>query len=325
MENEGAGCYAVADNGTMVYLAGGPERYQRQLVWVDRRGEPEVLPVPPRDYQSVTISPDGSRAIVQVMEAMTGLWLYDFARHTMTPLSTSGGSSQAPVWTPDGARVIYRGTRSGSRNLWWRAADGTGNEERLTTRESTTQTPTSVSPDGEWLVYNDAGERTQGNGGVWRIALHGEREPMELVQTPPAFSNGRISPDGKWMAYVSAAVGTTEIYIQPFPGPGASRQVSNGGGDEPLWSRNGRELFYLNGSTLMAVDVSAGSTLVIGQPRVLFEGRYRRQINGNTAYDVSLDGQRFLRIRQVTPEPAEDHLEVVLNWIDQLERLVAAK
>ena len=325
MVNEGAGCYTVADNGTLIYLAGGAQRYQRELVWVDRDGRAEALPAPARDYQSVTISPDGGRAVVQLMEAMTGMWLYDFERHTLTPFSTPGGSSQAPIWTPDGSRVIYRGTRSGTRNLWWRAADGTGDEERLTTKEGATQTPTSVSPDGEWLVYNDAGERTSGSGGVWMMQLEGSREPQPMVQTPSAFANGRISPDGKWMAYTASASGTTEIYIQPFPGPGASQQVSNGGGSEPLWSRDGRELFYLNGATLMAVGVSTGSNLVVGQPRALFAGRYREQINGNTAYDVSLDGKRFLRIRQTTPESAEDHLEVVLNWLDELKSLVAAK
>jgi Tol biopolymer transport system component len=294
-------------------------------VWVDRDGGEEILPAPARDYQSVTISPDGNRAVVQVMEATTAMWLYDFARHTLTPLATPGGSSQAPVWTPDGTMVIYRGTRAGTRNIYRRAADGTGDEERLTDKVGTTQSPTSVSPDGEWLVYNDAGERTQGSGGVWMLPLRGAGEPIPIVQTPPAFGNGQISPDGRWMAYLSAASGTTELFVQPFPGPGASRQVSNGGASEPLWSPDGRELFYLNGSKLLAVDVTTGPALVVGQPRVLFEGRYREQINGNTAYDVSPDGRRFLRIRQVTPEPGDDHLEVVLHWTEQLKRLAAEK
>ncbi|MBZ5639754.1 MAG: protein kinase [Acidobacteriia bacterium] len=321
LENEGAADYAVANNGTLVYLPGGAARYAQRLLWIDRAGRTEALPLPER----VSISPDGRQAAVQVMEGTTGLWLYDFSRHTLTPFVTSGGSSQAPVWTPDGRRLVYRGTRNGQRNVYWKAADGTGDEERLTTKEGVVQTPTSVSPDGQWALFTEGGAQTRGETTLWRLRLNGERTAQPLARESTRAINGRVSPDGKWLAYLSDVSGLPEIYVQPFPGPGPRLQVSNGGGTEPLWSRDGRELFYILGDKLMAVDVASEPALATGQPHVLLEGRFRPNSNGNTPYDVSADGRRFLRIQQVHPDRAVDHVEVVLDWFDELKRLAATK
>src|SRR5262249_27771513 len=142
---------AVSGDGTLAYLAGGEARYAQRVLWVDRDGRTEPLPVPERDYESVTLSPDGRQAMLQVSEGSIGLWLYDLSRRTLTPFLNEGGSSQAPVWTPDGRGVIYRATRQGTRNLFWKAADGTGSEVRLTTKEGVSQTPTCVTPDGRWV------------------------------------------------------------------------------------------------------------------------------------------------------------------------------
>ena len=149
LEGEGASDFVVSNGGTLAYLAGGPARRAHRVVWVDRAGKAVALSLPERDYESVAISPDGRQAVVQVYEGAVGLWLYDFARQTLTPFVTTGGSSQAPVWTADGKRVVYRGTRTGLRNLYAKAADGTGAEVRLTTKADVIQTPTSVSPDGQ--------------------------------------------------------------------------------------------------------------------------------------------------------------------------------
>ncbi len=325
LENEGAAAYAVADNGTLVYLAGGASRYAQRLVWVDRAGRVEALPVPERDYESVAISPDGRQAVVQIKEGSVGLWLCDLARHTLTPFVTDGGSSQAPVWTPDGRRVVYRATRSGSRNLFWKAADGTDAEERLTTRDGVTQTPTSFSPDGTVLAFNENGGPGEGVSRIWTLPLTGDGAPHELLQTPVREMNGQVSPDGAWLAMSSFSSGQSEVHVRPFPGPGASRQLSIGGGSEPRWSRDGRELFYRNRHQLVAVAVPARPELEWGEPQLLFEGAFKEAGNGNTAYDVAADGKRFLRVQQVQPDRPLDHLEVVLNWGDELRRLVPAR
>ena len=305
VENEGAGAYALSESGTLVYVDGGEARYAQRLVWIDRSGAIVPLPLPERDYESVTISPDGRRAVVQIMEGTASLWMVDFARNTLTPFVT-GASSQSPVWTANGQRVIYRGTRAGTRNLYWKAADGTGTEERLTTKENVTQTADSVSPDGAWLVFYDT-------DGIFGLPLAGDRTPKTLVRTGAADTAASVAPNGKWMAYQSNTSGRWEIYVQPFPEPGPSQLVSTNGGAEPLWSLDGRELFYVNGDTLMAVNVSFTPTFAAGQPRVLHHGRYRASANGNTPYAVAADG-RFLRVQQVQPDRAITQLQVVLNW-----------
>jgi serine/threonine-protein kinase len=328
-EDEGMASYAVSTGGTLAYLAGGPSRHAQRVTWVDRAGLVEPLPLPERDYHSVVISPDGRQAIVQIQEGTNGLWLLDFARQALTPFATSGGSSQSPVWSVDGKRVFYRGTRAGFRNLFWKAADGTGEEERLTTKADVVQTPTSVSPDGRWLVFNESGHQSAAVQ-VWALPLEAEpfpagsgrpeaveaRAPVFLVQG----NDGQVAPDGKWMAYESFVSGRPEIYVQPFPGPGPRQPISTGGAKEPRWSRDGSELFFTTVDRLLVVDVTTAPTLSAGAPRVVFEGRYRGSLNGNTPYDVSADGQRFLRVQQVEPDRAVTHIDVVLNWRAELEQ-----
>jgi serine/threonine-protein kinase len=322
LEGEGVSDLGVSADGTLAYLAGGPGRLAQHVVWVDRGGNTEALPLPERDYHSVAISPDGRQAVIQIEDGVVGLWLYDFPRQTLAPFATTGGSSQAPVWTPDGTHVLYRGTRAGHRNLYRKAADGSSPEERLTTRDDSIQTPTSVSPDGRWIVFND-GMPALGDSTVWIVGTIGDRQPRQLLQ--PGEVNGQVSPDGRWIAFQSIASGRVEVYVQPFPGPGPRRQVSVGGGDCPLWSRDGRELYYATPDKLMAVDVTSGPTFVAGTPRALFAGRYRGSLNTTTPYDVTADGRRFLRVRQAQPQRAVTHVDVVLNWFAEFRRVAEAK
>ncbi|HEV8335242.1 MAG TPA: protein kinase [Candidatus Polarisedimenticolia bacterium] len=321
---ESAAMYAVSRNGTLVYVPGGARWYAQRVLWVDRSGRTEVLPLPERDYESVAISPDGSRAVLQTTEGTVHLWIYDFSRRTLLPFLTAG-SSQAPVWTLDGQRIIYRATRKGRRNLCWKAADGTGEEEWLTEKEGILQTPTSVTSDGRWAIFSEMGLRGSTSTTLWALPLTGERTPRPVVQAPGRVADGQVSPDGKWLAFNWNGSGRLEVYVQPFPGPGPRVQVSNGGGSEPRWSRDGREIFYLNLSydKLMAAAVRPGAAFSTGEPRVLMEGRYRPSGNVNTAYDVSADGRRFLRIQQVEPQGPMNQLDVVLNWAEELKRIAA--
>ena len=318
-ENEGAPAYAVSSNGTLVCLRGGLDRYAHRVVWVDRTGRLEPLPIPHRNFETVALAPDGKRAVLQVMEGVAGLWMYDFARNTLTPFATTGGSSQAPVWTPDSARVIYRGTRNGLRNMYVKAADGTGTEERLTTKEDVTQTPTGMSPDGRWLVYYEGGQLSVGGGDIYALELAGDRTPRAIVQTTGRDWGGVVSPDGRWLAYASTVSGRLEVYVQPFPGPGPRQPISTDGGWEAAWSSDGKELFYANAnsSQLLAVSVTTGASFAAGTPRLLYEGRYRPNSNGNTPFSVASDG-RALRVQQVHQDQSLTRIEVVLNWFNEL-------
>jgi hypothetical protein len=135
------------------------------------------------------------------------------------------------------------------------------------------------------------------------------------------YSYPTLSPDGRWLAYTSDESGRPEVFVQPFPGPGAKSQISTGGGIEPVWSPNGRELFYLSGDRMMAVDISMSPGFKAGAPRALFEGRYLRSPNGVAAYDVAADG-RFLMVQPLHPDPPTNQIQIVLNWFEELRRIV---
>jgi serine/threonine-protein kinase len=315
IEGEGAADYVVSTNGTLAYVAGGPARYAQRLVWVDRGGRVVPLPLPERDYEAVALSPDGQRAVLQIREGAIGLWVYDFVRQTLTPFATGSGSSQAAVWTPDGRRIVYRGTRQGTRNLYWKPTDGSGDEERLTTKPGVVHTPTSVSPDGQWLAYAEGGGSIQVT--TWVVSLTGDRTPRVFVKGGGA---AEFSPDGKWVAYQSTESGNLEVYLAPFPGPGPRIPVSAGGGESPVWSPDGSELFYTRADRLMFVSINRGPTLSVSAPRVLFEGRFRGSLNSVTPFDISSDGRRFIRVQQAQPDRAVTRIEVVLHWASQLAR-----
>jgi Tol biopolymer transport system component len=321
--NEGSGNYAVSSSGAMAYVGGGRSRNAARLVWVDRAGKVENLNLPERDYENVMISPDGTKAIVQIREGMTTLWIYDFARNALTPLGNSAGSSQSPLWTSDGTHIVYRGTRQGFRNVWWRAADGSGAEDRLATKDDATQSPTSVSPDGHWLLFNENSSKSVGGVAIWLMDLAGDRTSRLLFAQSAGESDGQFSPDGKWIAYQAAVSSRQEIFVSPFPGPGPRQQVSTGGGTEPLWSRDGHELLFQNGAQLMGVTVTPGSAWSSTSPRVINEGRFLRSINGNTCWTISKDGSQFLRIQMVEPERAITHIDLVLNWFSEVKQQVS--
>lgn len=322
--NEGTGNYAVSASGTLLYAAGGRTKNARRLVWVDRAGKVEPVGQPDRDYEQIVLAPDQTRVILQIREGLTSLWLYDLGRNTLTPIGPNAGSSQGPVWTADGKSVIYRSTQRGLRNLFRRPVDG-GAEEQLVTKPDVTQAPTSVSPDGRWLVFNENSAREVGGSGIWLMALDGNHESRPFFQPGGGEFDGQISPDGKWIAYQVPVSSRWEIYVAPFPGPGPRHQVSINGGVEPLWSRDGRELFFQNGAALMSASVTTGATFSAATPRALYEGRFLKSINGNTPWVVTGAGKRFLRIQQVETERAITALDIVVNWFAELKPLLAGK
>ena len=156
---------------------------------------------------------------------------------------------------------------------------------------------------------------------IWLLPTDGTREPVVFLETPSDETPAMFSPDGRWIAYVSDESGRREVYVRPFPGPGERTQISVNGASEPMWARNGRELFYREGNRLMTVTVEAGSTFVASAPQALFEGRFVQVdfgLGASTAnYDVSQDGRRFLMVRRKNPvTPTVVH--VVVNWLEGL-------
>ena len=323
--NEGSGNYSASDDGTLAYVTSPGSYNAQRLVWVSRAGAIATVPLPERAYENVALSPDGSRAVLQIREGMTRLWIYDFGRNTLTPIGPGTGSSQAAQWTPEGAHVIYRGTRKGTRNLYRLAVDGSGVEQRLTTKRGVSQTPTSVSADGRILLYEEVGPDEPEGTGIWVLRLDTDSAPRRLFPLPATGRDGQLSPDGRWVAFQANVASRKEIFVAPFSGAGERRLVSTDGGSEPLWSHDGRELFYQNGDKLLGVAVTPGATFSAGPPRVLHEGRFFRTITGNTSFSATKDGMRFLRIQPVDPFPSITHIELVINWFSELRRQPAGR
>jgi eukaryotic-like serine/threonine-protein kinase len=313
-EGEGASAYAVSTGGTFAYLQA--VRQTGHVVWIDRTGRIDPLPLPERPYVAAAISPDGRRAALHISSGTKEIWLYDFASQTLTPLVTTGGSSQAPLWSADGKYVFYRGTRSGHRNLFRKAADGVGAEEPVTTKAGVVQTPQSVTSDGKWLIYQETGQGTSGAADIWRLPLDGQGTPNRIIATSAYERFARVSPDSRWIAYASDVSGRDEVWVQPFEGTGARRQISRNGGVAPLWSRDGRELFFTAPDAIMTVPAS-GETF--GTPRELFAGRFVPSENSNTNYDIARDG-RFLLIVPTHPAKPITRIEVILNGLELLRR-----
>jgi serine/threonine-protein kinase len=313
----GAAFYSVSDTGTLVYVTGGPSASPRQLVWVNRAGVEQPLAAPQLAYGVPRISPDGSRIAVELDDQ---IWVYDVERDTMTRLTFEGSINQNPVWTPDGKRVVFRSDREGTSNLFWQSADGSGGSERLVSGLFT-QNPQSWSRDGALLAYFENNPKTLRDVWIFRMS---DRKAEPLIRTP--FNEGApsLSPDGRWVAYASNESGRPEVYVQPYPGPGGKWQISTGGGAEPLWHRSGRELFYRSGRRMMAVAVSTEGAFSAGKPVVVFEGNYASVEFPATGvgYDVSSDGERFLLVKELPQADEATQINVVVNWFEELKRLV---
>ncbi len=324
----GAAQFSVSASGTLVYVSGGmfPEG-ERSLIWVDRAGVIQLLPAPPKPYLGPRLSPDGQRVAVFTQGRDAEVWIYDLVREDLTMFTTTRPRrGTRPVWTPDGKRLTF-----GAGNLLWKPADGSGVAEPLTTSEDV-QLPESWSPDGKTLAFFQGG--TLGRGDIWMLSLaDSDRTARPFVQTAANERWPDFSPDGRWLAYASDESGRDEVYVQPYPGPGSRHQISARGGTQPVWARNGRELFYtvpdstatVDFSRMMVVDVTTAPTFTAGIPKPLES--VVRLTNPIRGYDVTADGKRFITVRdnERSPEPPPAHMIVVQNWLEELKLLVPTK
>ncbi len=315
-----AGQFSLSKDGSLLYASGTLLAIPGELVWVDRHGVEQPVAEGLRGYFDPRLSPDGQRLAVSIVgENGYDVWVFALGRGTLTRL-TFGGTSIRFIWSRDGERVIFGSNRGGGDfNIFSKLADGSGTAEQLTT--GAYRVPTSISSDGKTIVFRQNSDITGRDIGM--VRLEGESEPEMLLQTPFEEHTGMLSPDDRWLTYVSNESGREEIYVRPFPDLGGKWQVSTDGGTEPMWSRDGRELFYRNGDKMMAVAISTEPELAPGKPTLLFEGRYLSGVSaGNPAtnYDVAPDG-RFVMIRTAEGSGLTQ-INVVLNWLEELKRLV---
>jgi Tol biopolymer transport system component len=272
------------------------------------------------------VSPDGTRVLVTT-QGDRNIWIYDVARRTTTRLTVEG-RSQAAIWTPDGKRVTFGSSIAGTENLFWAPADGTGNSERLT-RSPLFQRASAWSPDGQVLAFVTS---AQNQFDILTLPNDGNRQPTAVTRSRFNETHPDFSPDSRWLAYASDESGRPEIYVQPYPGPGARVLISTDGGTAPAWARNGQQLFYLApampgkaGFRMMAVPVTLGAQLTAGRPRMLFESTTPSPGLSIRNYDVQSDG-RFLAVQFHERSPIRPaQIVLVQNWFEELKRLVSTK
>jgi Tol biopolymer transport system component len=304
---------AIAQDGTLAYIEGGPA-WEGSPAWVRRDGTSTPLGPPKQVYGTFTLSPDGRRLAFEVAGATTDVWVYEIARGTFTRL-TQERNNGFPVWSPDSRQLAYTTERDGGRLIVSRPADGTGSETILW-RGKPVCRPASWSLDGKHMAV--VCPREQDDDDVYVLAVDGTPDLQPFASTPFSDWGPRFSPDGRWIAYISDSSGQYEVYVRPYPAAGGQWQISNSGGEEPVWSRDGRELFYRNGTRWMSVTVETKGDFQASSPKLAFEGPY---VNvPGVSYDVASDG-RFVVIAG-PPESAAKNINLVLNWFDDLRRLV---
>jgi hypothetical protein len=301
----------VASDGTIVYMPGDSVS-RSTMVWLDRKGQATPALAESDSYLEPRLSPDGTRVAVAITKAgRFDLWVYDLARGTKLRL-TSSGTNTRPRWTPDGVRIAF----ASEGDLYVRRADGSGPAESLLIRP-VAQFPDAWTPDGQSVIYNEGGATRD----LWMVPSG--QQPVRLMpESPFSERSGSVSPDGKWLAFVSNESGRDEIYVQPFPGPGAKIAISTGGAFAPVWARDGRELYYRGLDAMMVVPIGKDLTRA-GAPWKLFDfpiAMYGRDPN-RVEYDVAPDG-RFLAVR-LNAQSAGEEMRVVTNWLANRMRAAA--
>ena len=296
-KGSGAADFDIADDGTLVYLPDATDE-QNTLAWVNREGVVTTSLVEGIGLGWPRLSPDGNRVALRKLSdgGDEDLWIRDLARGSETKLTETGGPNQHPVWTPDGRTVTF-GRGGAPRELFSRPVDLSEPAEMIRPTEGSSN-PGSWTPDGQTLVYY-ATSTARGDRDIWMLPRDGD--PAVFLATEFNERAPRLSPNGEWLGYISNQTGEDRVFVQAFPQGGEVFPISTGPGTEAVWSRDGTELFYRNGTQMWVVDVETESAFTAGRPSLLFEAPYDLELyNGGVGYanyDVSLNGEHFLMVQ----------------------------
>ena len=311
----------MSDEGTLIYTSG--MTLARTLVWVDRRGQEEPLGAPVRQYRYPRLSPDGRRVALDLLDASDrDIWIWDLQRRVLERFTVDPAGNPLAAWTLDGSRLAFGSDRFGPTNLFWQMANGSGPPERLL-ESARIQMPLTFAPDGRLLFS----EEVPGEGRNIQALNLETRRTESVIRTPANELNAEISPDGRWIAYDSNESGQLEIYVRAYPDTrtGGRWQISSGGGRQPLWSRDGRELYFRAFSgAVMGTRVTLAPTFSSSAVTTLLDGTgyagSGRFASART-FDVASDG-RFLMIKLLSGDAeTTPSLVVVQNWFEELKRL----
>jgi Tol biopolymer transport system component len=300
------GQFSASRNGILVYTSGSPVSGEAQLTWFHRTGKPGGTVGSPGLVGAFSLSPDGSTvaAVRGGASRPFDIWLHDLAHGTASRFTFGPHNNMLPVWSPDGSRLAYYRDHTGINLPWQKAASGTGLEERLD-EDPRTHVLTDWSRDGRYLIETVSDPKTDTD--IWVFPTFGDKKPFPYVRTEFAEGQGKLSPDGKFLAYRSSESGRSAVYVQTFPEHGGKWQISNG--SQPVWSRDGRELYFLSADNkMMAVEVKgSGKNFDAGVPKALFP------VPNQAQFDVSKDGRFLIHVPQAKAATSVP-LTVVVNW-----------
>ena len=307
--------------GPIVYRGGSAGGFQRQFVWFDRSGN-QIRKVGDPDSAApanLNLSPDGRRlAMSRTVNGNTDLWMLDLQSGLPSRFTFDMAADSAPVWPPDGSRLVFTSNRKGIYDLYQKPFTGGAREDGdllLATQQN--KAPVDWSPDGRFVLYRSPSPTTGFD--LWALPMDGEQKPFPVVQTKFEEKDGQFSPDGKWIAYESNESGRKEIVVQSFPGTGGKLQISTNGGAQVRWRPDGKELFYIAlDGRLMAVPIllpANSRAIEVGNPVALFVTQVGGAVQGTNEqyYVASSDGQQFL-MNTIVAETSASPITVILNW-----------
>ena len=305
----------LASNGTLVFIRGAAVM---SLALVDRQGGAHNLLDDMKQYINPRYSPDGKRIAVSIgTPPNADVWVYELASRTMTRLTTAGSNDRAE-WTPDSKRVVFRSDRDNVTTMWWQPVDGSGPAEKLVARKESVQEGV-VTPDGRTVVFRIDATGTARD--IWTMALDSARTQTPLLTTNFEELAPRVSPDGKWLAYVTDETGIFEVFLKSLAPGGPRWQVSDGGGTEPLWSKDGRTIYYREGIAVRAATVATSPTVAVVKREKLFDGPYgASSLHPN--WDLTPDGKGFVMLKPADTETVQ--VIVVLDWAKEARRRLEA-
>jgi len=313
----GRAVFGVSNEGLLVAQSGSGAAFS-QPIWFDRKGSKVGVVGKPDVYGNISLSPNGKSVALNKTDMgnmSTDVWIYDLQRENYRRFTFNPAFNVMPIWNPDASRLAFASNRQLNVDLYVKNSDG-AQEEKSLLRDGIDKFPYDWSQDGRYILF------AAGAGASFQYLALPELKTALFLKAPSVLKNGQFSPDGKWVAYASNETGKWEIYVTSFPEPRGKWQVSVGGGEQPRWQGDGRELFYLSSDNkMMAVPVTIGPNFDSGTPTELFQTNPRLPVsfNDQSVYDVSRDGRRFLILTQVKEAEAPP-MSVVLNWSAKLSR-----
>ena len=306
--------FATSNTGLLVAQKTGDNGIS-QPAWFDRKGQPVGVALKPGIYGNIFLSPNGKLLASDTTDPAsqnTDVWTYDLETESAKRLTFDPSIDSMPVWSPDSSRMVFASNRESKFDLYLKDANG-AQEEKIVEQDGPDRFPNDWSPDGKSVIYERGSD-------LWILNLP-DLKMTQFLKASSTLKNARFSPDGRWLAYGSNESGRWEIYVTSFPDAHGKWQISNGGGDQPKWRRDGKELFYITpDGKIMAAPVTVGANFDAGTPGLLFQANPREMVatSEQVTYDVSKDGQRFLINTQL--KTGTTPMSIVLNWTAKLTR-----